>query len=577
MKDGTEAGEPAEVSCQELYDAYLSSYRELCTEVGPCRDARVLRKAAQYLLKEAEPGGTFTLFPFYEAVSQNPESVTTDCRKHLWAVIKATELLETLCVNLFLQPWKKEIKTIKTFTGSFVYHLLPVLSSSTIQSVLASIGYLPHTDTPSEFTLSEDANPDRAMQVGFQLLLARVECLNLLELLEKDQLGPQEWLEVLQKKVGHIKPEEPTEKKVTVEPKEEEKTKKEETDRKEVSLYLDTSFALPPQPKPWCSHHSSLDQSIIEMQRNYPDLAFRGRPLVQDKLQQANSSRSSSCSKDVHTASDDCRVTEPLKRDNIKGTRGATTAFCKKNNSSKADDVLGNNSCGTNPQGSTTSSGTNESGVDDELSGPQAISLHITLRTGSKAEKSRKPEEPQTPAEEWMQQQALADAQNNKPDLLSSMSSVDDDQDLIDLAERMGQIHVQETKDEMNRKEESRRGDENKRKERRKKGRKMRAQEESEEHNLRKPVMEIGPAVSHDVSRCTRSSLSVHAVMKQQKQATASHHLPLNISTADCESSKGGGGSTGQQEGEEAGRAETGHGEEEHLAQSFVIVEHHKK
>lgn len=43
----------------------------------------------------------------------------------------------------------------------------------------------------SEYRLSEEANPDRAMLLGFELLLARVECSHLLELLEKDQLGPQ--------------------------------------------------------------------------------------------------------------------------------------------------------------------------------------------------------------------------------------------------------------------------------------------------------------------------------------------------------------------------------------------------
>lgn len=37
----------------------------------------------------------------------------------------------------------------------------------------------------SEYRLSEDANPDRAMLVGFELLLARVEYYHLLD---KDQL-----------------------------------------------------------------------------------------------------------------------------------------------------------------------------------------------------------------------------------------------------------------------------------------------------------------------------------------------------------------------------------------------------
>lgn len=113
MKDGTVAGEPAEVSRQELYGAYVNFHRQLCTKVGPCRDTRLLNKAAQYLLREPEPRATFTAFPFYRAVSEGPDTLGTDCRKHLCAFIKATELLETLCVNLFLQPWKKEIKTLK--------------------------------------------------------------------------------------------------------------------------------------------------------------------------------------------------------------------------------------------------------------------------------------------------------------------------------------------------------------------------------------------------------------------------------------------------------------------------------
>uniref|UniRef100_A0A4W6BMR0 Spermatogenesis-associated protein 2 PUB-like domain-containing protein n=1 Tax=Lates calcarifer TaxID=8187 RepID=A0A4W6BMR0_LATCA len=376
MKDGTGAGEQAEVSRQELYEDYVNCYLHQCVEARPCHDRRLLKKAAQYLLREPEPRDTFTVFPFYQAVGENCEPMSTNCRKHLCAFIKATELLETLCVNLFLQPWKKEFKTLKTFTGPFVYCLQPALSSPTIQSVLASIGYLPHTDTPQR--LCEDASPDRAILVGFELLLARVECHHLLELLEKDH-------------------------------------------QRAVPLYSDTRLAVNPQSKPRKGHLISADQSIMEMQRTYPDLAFRGRPLVPDK--QANSSRSSS--KTVHTASDnysdDSKAVELPKRDCIKGTKAAPAD--SKNDGSKADEVLGDNgrssgandgnSGGNTTPGNTTSSSfsnNNGSRVDDELSGPQAISLHITLRAGHKAEQGLKPGEsqPTTEPTAWMQQQAPA-------------------------------------------------------------------------------------------------------------------------------------------------------------------------
>ncbi|KAF1376088.1 hypothetical protein PFLUV_G00226990 [Perca fluviatilis] len=584
MKDGSRTEEQAKVSRQELYEDYVN-YLQLCPEVRPCRDACLLKKAAQYLLTEPEPRGSFTVFPFYQAVRHDCKSLTTDCREHLSAFIKATELLETLCVNLFLQPWKKEIKTLKTFTGPFVYCLLPVLSSSTIQSVLASIGYLPHTDTPqSEYRLSKDANPDRAMLLGFELLLARVECYHLLELVEKDQVESQEWLEVLQRRVGPTKLEEPTDKKTTIGQKEEEEKKKE--DRKEIRQDSDTRFAVKPQPKPRHCHLISVDQSIMEMQMTYPDLVFRGRPVQLDEPQRANSCKSSS--KDAHTRtyssstnnySDDSKATELPERDCIQVTKAAAKTICCKNYGSKADEVFGGDgrgrSCNDRNSGVTTSLGdtissssiskTDGSRVDCELSGPQEISLHIPPSAGSKAEQSLKPEQPQPTAEPpaWTQQQTVADLQNKRPDSskLPSLSSMDEEQDLRKLAERMGQSHVQETKEEVKSKEENKREEQNTNRERRKKERKASTEGEAQEQNLMKPVMETGPALSHAHS---------------EKQFTVCHHSPLTVSKADCQSCKGGG-SPGQREGEDTVGAETGRGEEEQLAQSYVIVENNKK
>ncbi|KAM7408067.1 hypothetical protein PAMA_001967 [Pampus argenteus] len=565
MKDGTGA-QPAPVSRQEVFEDYVNCYLQLCTKVGPCRDDKLLKKAAVYLLQEPEPTGTFTVFPFYHTVMEGSEALSTDYRKHLSAFIKATELLETLCINLFLQPWKKEIKTLKCFTGPFVYCLLPVLSSSSIQSVLASIGYLPHTDSPqSEYKLSVDASPDRALLVGFELLLARVECLQLLKLLEKDQLGPQEWLEVFQRRTGPRRTEEHTEKK-TVEQMQDEKKKKkkEDANKNEVPLCLDSRPAVNPQ----CCHLSSVDQSIMEMQMAYDDLAIRGRPLLQDKPHRANSSKSSS--KSVHTASpsnngDDIKAVHPPDRSCIRSTKAAAaTTICSKIDGSKCCEMIGDNGNIGNSLKKSDGSRT-----ADELGDPQDISLHITLRAGSNAEQGLKPGELQPAAEPpaWTQQQAAADLQNNRPSKPEhlSLTSMDEEQALRELAERMGQCHVQETKEEVKKKDDNKRGEENTNKERRKKGRKANIAEEAEEQNLRKPMMETNPAQSHAASRCTRSS---------QSQPHLCHPSPLILSTADCQC--GGGGGTCYQEGD-VRETHTGQEEEEQLAQSFVMVDHHKK
>ncbi|XP_051279707.1 uncharacterized protein si:ch211-189a15.5 isoform X2 [Dicentrarchus labrax] len=563
MKDGIRAEEQVDVSRQELYEDYMSWYLHLCTEVQPCRDAGLLRKAARYLLREPELRGAFTVFPFYQAVSEGCGALSSDCRKLLSAFIKATELLETLCVNLFLQPWRKEIRTLKTFTGPFVYCLLPVFSSSTIQSVLASIGYLPHPDAPqSEYRLSEAANADTAMLVGFELLLARVECHHLLELLEKDQLGPQEWLEVFQKRAGPTKPqEELTEKKTTTGQKEEEKKKEEEeeeeeADQKEVPLHLAFGHTGNPPAKPRRTHQISIDQSIMEMQRNYPDLAIRGRRLLSDNSHRANSSRSTASTKAAKLPT----------RASVKDTKaGATALRSKGDSSSKADEVFGCNGRSggqTTALGDTTGSSfsnTDGNRVDDELS-PQCVSLHITLRAGATAHTAEPPA--------WTQQQTTADLQNKRPvsPEHTSLSSMEEERDLRELAERMGQLHVQEPKEEVKRKEENKREEESTSKERRKIERKASAEGEAKEQNLRRPVMETGPLLSCAAGRCTRSSQSNPALMKEQRQPAVCQPTPLSVSTADCQSCTGG-----QQEGDSE-RAETGRGEEEELAEEYCIL-----
>lgn len=198
----------------------------------------------------------------------------------------------------------------------------------------------------------------------------------------------------------------------------------------QVPLHLDTRVAVKPQSKPQHCPFISVDQSIMEMQMTYPDLAFRGRPLLPDKPHRANSSRSNS--KAVHIVSssnyiDGSEAADLTKRACITGTKTAATTIRSKNDGSKADEVFGDDGrssdCNDRNSGETTDRPTaqgdpisisfsNSDGgrVDDELSGPQAISLHITLRAGSTAEQSLKQVEPQPTAEPpaWTQQQTAA-------------------------------------------------------------------------------------------------------------------------------------------------------------------------
>lgn len=126
-----------------------------------------------------------------------------------------------------------------------------------------------------------------------------------------------------------------------------------------------------PQPKPRHYHISSVDQSVMELQRTYPDLAFRGRPLLPDQPHKAH------------------LVTEDV----ADGTAVLSSTNLTKENKAFSPIVFsGDDSC--NDQNTTgvtapsdTSKNLGENRPDaNHLSGPQAISLHITLRTGAKAE-----------------------------------------------------------------------------------------------------------------------------------------------------------------------------------------------
>uniref|UniRef100_A0A3B3UKT1 Uncharacterized LOC106959549 n=1 Tax=Poecilia latipinna TaxID=48699 RepID=A0A3B3UKT1_9TELE len=389
-------------------------------------------------MKDEEQEGSLSrrdLFEDYRSCFLRPgaEAVTercvvgTDGRKHLAAFIKATEMLESLCINMFLQPWKKEIRSLKTFTGAFVYCLLPVLSSSTIQAVLACMGYRPSSDAPqSEFTLSSDADADRALLLGFELLLARLECCRLLDLLLEHQLGPQEWLDVLQRSKQPSKLVDPTEKQTVAEQRKDNDEKRKESDKREESQQPESRLLSVPQPKPR-RHRPSVDQSDMELQWQYPDLAFRGRPLLPDQPPKATAAMTGGVPDS----------TSVLPKTNLtKEDRDVSPSV------STGDDGWNDSSCFRN---SDESRAHDDDDGDDDLSGPQAISLHITLRTGGKAQAGKKRGRVQPTSETSDDAQKTPSLENvvaDKPES-SSLSSIDEEQQLRALAERMGQLSVQ--------------------------------------------------------------------------------------------------------------------------------------
>ncbi|XP_072492024.1 uncharacterized protein [Notamacropus eugenii] len=173
MKE-TDPGAPGQEAL-ELFQDYITYYRAEVRDgrLWACRQPAVTQKARQLLASGArQPRGLC----LYE------ETVTGgSCRGLLGRgedvcprLVPALEFLELICVNLFLLPWRREIKSLKTFTGNFVYSVRSVLPENIVEMILKKIGYVALTAT--EFSLVRKINEEEAMQTAFEIFLTRVEC-----------------------------------------------------------------------------------------------------------------------------------------------------------------------------------------------------------------------------------------------------------------------------------------------------------------------------------------------------------------------------------------------------------------
>ncbi|XP_059370013.1 uncharacterized protein LOC132107799 [Carassius carassius] len=285
------------VSRKDVFVKYLQYYDRVCCEgdVKVCSETTVTDEARRVLLLPGEePRKRLDAPHFYETLCECAQY--RDCQRRVHDLKKAVELLEMFCVNLFLFPWKKEIKTVKTFTGHFVYYIKPVLPFA--RSILQIIGYCIETDT--EYRLSDNFDPDKAKSMGFDLFLVRLECENLLELM--NQRSHVECLEIIRTRAAPLtlvageeasepisnicnlnedvfKDDGHVEGGSLVNPGEEqqqESLKSHNFIDQGVDKSQDASISDVERPP---NSFMTDDKSILEMQKNYPDLAIRQKPI----------------------------------------------------------------------------------------------------------------------------------------------------------------------------------------------------------------------------------------------------------------------------------------------------------
>lgn len=96
---------------QDLLMDYLAYYgtKWLEGKLVACNETTIKTKARHFL----EGGESFSRFNFYGIAENCFKMKKEQGGNTLRNLIKAFEFLELLCVNLFLFPWRKEIKSLK--------------------------------------------------------------------------------------------------------------------------------------------------------------------------------------------------------------------------------------------------------------------------------------------------------------------------------------------------------------------------------------------------------------------------------------------------------------------------------
>ncbi|XP_030060472.1 spermatogenesis-associated protein 2-like protein [Microcaecilia unicolor] len=111
-----------------------------------------------------------------------------DLRAQLVMLTRAFCLLEEAALNLYYYPWRKEFRTIKTFSGDYVHFLKPVLSKKDVARMLGKLGYVMRRDAHG-FVAESFPSASELLKVACGFLAVQLECEILAEIQSEQDLG----------------------------------------------------------------------------------------------------------------------------------------------------------------------------------------------------------------------------------------------------------------------------------------------------------------------------------------------------------------------------------------------------
>ncbi|XP_043292472.1 uncharacterized protein LOC122420931 [Cervus canadensis] len=175
---------PNEDSLETLLEDLISFYLEGAGEgqLGVCRQATLTSRAQQLL----DTGPPLQLYLPEEVAPNSGAPCSAHHINH--KLVRALEFLELVSIHLLLFPWRKEIRSLKTYTGSFAYWVRPALSEHTLHTLLGRLGYMATSEV--EFSLVQPLSKEDTKQMVFEIFLTRVACEAVLRTPGRQLLGP---------------------------------------------------------------------------------------------------------------------------------------------------------------------------------------------------------------------------------------------------------------------------------------------------------------------------------------------------------------------------------------------------
>ncbi|XP_069757421.1 spermatogenesis associated 2-like [Narcine bancroftii] len=140
---------------------------------GICHDKDLKEQLKQWLIIRGADLANVLWVDVHEIIAKSPQR----SQHYPYAfkkLIKAFELLELAAANLFLYPWRKEFKTIKTFSGGYVYFLKPTISHEDLERIFMKMGYQPKDNL--ELEMKDLPDSLQLIRLAFNFFVARIEC-----------------------------------------------------------------------------------------------------------------------------------------------------------------------------------------------------------------------------------------------------------------------------------------------------------------------------------------------------------------------------------------------------------------